>query len=130
MPAAPLVVSNAVMACTFGAAPAKLTALPNPQVLVEGQPAAVITDIKPIANVAAFGMCSSLANPAVAAATSAASGVLTPQPCTPVVAGPWTPGIPLILIGGQPAVNAPCKCTCAYAGVISVTVPGATQTLG
>lgn len=127
---APLVVSNALMACTFGAAPAKLTALPTPKVLVEGQPAAVIADIKPIANVAAFGMCSSLANPTVASATSAALGVLTPQPCTPTMAGPWTPGIPLVQIGGQPAVNATCTCTCAYGGLVTVSMPGAKQTLG
>jgi hypothetical protein len=127
---APLVVSNAMMACTFGAAPAKLTALPTPKVLVEGQPAAVIADIKPVVNVAAFGMCSSLSNPTVASATSAAAGVLTPQPCVPAVADPWAPGIPLVQVGGQAAVNATCKCKCSYGGVISITTPGAKQTLG
>lgn len=127
---APLVISGATLACTFGAAPGKLTVLPTPQVLVEGQPAGVIADIKPMANVGAFGMCSSLANPAVASATAAAQGVLTPQPCTPNVAAPWTPGVPLVLVSGQPAVNATCMCTCAFGGAISVTVPGATQVLG
>lgn len=127
---APLAVNNAILACTFGAAPGKLTALPNPQVLVEGQPAAAIPDIKPTVNLAPFGMCSSLSNPTVASATSAANGVLTPQPCVPNVPAPWTPGIPLVLVGGQPAVNAMCKCTCAWGGVISVTMPGAKQTLG
>ena len=127
---APLVVSNAIMTCTFGAAPAKLTALPTSQVLVEGQPAAVVSDIKPGANIAPFGMCSSTANPAVATATAAASGVLTPQPCTPAVAGPWTPGVPLVLVAGQPAVNLPCMCTCSFGGSISITTPGAMQTLG
>lgn len=126
---APMVVSNAVLTCSFGVAPGKLTALPTSQVLVEGQPAAVIADIKPFANVGAFGMCSSLGNPAVASATTAASGVLTPQPCTPTVAAPWTPGVPLVLVGGQPALNAPCTCTCAFGGVITITMPGATQTL-
>ena len=126
---APLMVSNALMACTFGAAPAKLTVLPNPQVLVEGQPAAVIADIKAVANVAPFGMCSSLANPAVASATTAAQGVLTPQPCTPQLT-PWAPGIPLVLVGGQPAVNVSCKSVCSFGGAISITMPGAKQTLG
>lgn len=127
---APLVVSGATLACTFGAAPGKLTVLPTPQVLVEGQPAGVIADIKPMANVGAFGMCSSLANPAVASATAAAQGVLTPQPCTPNVAAPWTPGVPLVLVSGQPAVNATCTCACAFGGAITVTVPGAAQVLG
>ena len=126
---APLVVSNALIACTFGAAPGKLTVLPNPQVLVEGQPAAVIADIKAMANVAPFGMCSSLANPAVASATTAAQGVLTPQPCTPQLT-PWTPGVPMVLVGGQPAVNLSCKSVCAFGGAISITMPGAKQTLG
>jgi hypothetical protein len=126
----PLVVSNAVLACSFGAAPGKLTALPNPQVLVEGQPAAVISDIKAIPNVAPFGMCSSLGNPAVETATKAAQGVLTPQPCTPMLSTPWTPGVPLVLVGGQAAVNAPCSSVCSYGGKISVTTPGSTQTLG
>lgn len=127
--AAPLVVSNAVIACTFGAAPGKFTVLPSPQVLVEGQPAAVIADIKAIANVAPFGMCSSLGNPAVEKATIAAQGVLTPVPCTPQLT-PWTPGIPLVLVGGQPAVNATCRSACAFGGAISVTMAGATRTLG
>lgn len=128
--AQPLVVSNAVMACTFGAAPAKLTALPVSQVLVEGQPAAVVSDIKPVVNVAPFGMCSSIGNPAVEKATIAASGVLTPMPCTPAISGPWTPGIPLVLVGGQPAVNLPCTCSCSFGGAVSITAPGTTQTLG
>lgn len=127
---APLVTNNAVLACSFGALPGKLTALPNPKVLVEGQPAAVIVDIKPTANLAPFGMCSSLANPAVDKATTAASGVLTPMPCVPAVPAAWTPGVPLVLIGGQPAINATCGCTCSYGGKITVTTPGATQTLG
>lgn len=127
---APLTVGNAVLTCTFGAAPGKLTALPSTQVLVEGQPAAVIADTKMTANLAPFGMCSSLANPAVASATSAAQGVLTPQPCTPTVPAPWVPGVPLVLVGGQPVINATCTCTCAFGGLISVTSPGSTQTLG
>jgi hypothetical protein len=126
----PLVVSNAVLACSFGASPGKLTALPNPQVMVEGQPAAVIADIKAIPNVAPFGMCSSLGNPAVEAATKAAQGVLTPQPCTPVLTSPWAPGVPLVLVAGQPAVNSPCTAVCSFGGKVTVTSPGTTQTLG
>ena len=69
-------------------------------------------------------MCSSLANPQVAAATAAALGVLTPQPCMPVPAGTWIPTKPKILIGGKPCLTQDCKMMCAYAGQISITTPG------
>lgn len=127
---APLVGSNAVMACSFGASPSKLTVLPAPMVLVEGQPAAVISDIKPVVNMASFGMCSAPTNPVVEKATIAKAGVLTPMPCVPNVTSSWTPGVPLVQVGGQPAVNATCTCTCAWLGVITITTPGTTQSLG
>ncbi len=126
---APLVKSNAVLKCTMGLAPAKLTVLPDAMVMAEGQPLAAIDDSAAMVNVPPFGMCTSLANPAVASATSAAQGVLTPQPCTPQPT-PWTPGTPLVLVGGKPAVNATCTATCAFGGLISVTMPGTTRTLG
>jgi hypothetical protein len=73
-------------------------------------------------------MCSSLANPTVAAATAAALGVLTPMPCVPVTPAPWVPGSPTVMIGGVPALNSTCKCMCTWAGVIQITVPGPVRT--
>lgn len=127
---APLVVSGAQLMCTMGSGPAKLTVLPTGQVQACGQPVACINDNKPMVNVPAFAMCKSLANPTVAAATSAAQGALTPQPCVPVIPAPWVPGVPLALAGGPPAVNATCKLTCAWAGIISVQSPGQSTVLG
>ncbi|MFM8223251.1 MAG: DUF4280 domain-containing protein, partial [Planctomycetaceae bacterium] len=75
-------------------------------------------------NIPTFGMCSSMANPTVAAATAAALGVLTPMPCIPVIPAPWFPGSPTVLIDALPALNNTCKCLCAWAGVISVIAPG------
>jgi hypothetical protein len=49
---------------------------------------------------------------------------LTPQPCIPVTAAPWTPGSPTVMIGNKPALNSTSKCTCTWTGVISVTSPG------
>ena len=72
--------------CTFGLAPSTLSVV-APRPIVEGRPVATITDVAPGANIAPFGMCQSLANPTVAAATAAALGVLTPMPCVPVDAG-------------------------------------------
>jgi hypothetical protein len=125
---APLVTATASMTCSFGVTPAVLNVLPAKQVLVEGKPAATISDSAAMANVPTFGMCSSLANPAVASATTAAQGVLTPQPCTPQPT-PWKPGVPLVTAGGTPLVNATCTGQCAFGGVITFTNPGATQTL-
>ena len=53
-------------------------------------PAGVVTDVG-AASVPPFGLCTSMANPQVAAATAAAQNVLTPQPCQPVLS-PWSPG--------------------------------------
>jgi len=69
-----------------------------------------------------FGMCSSLANPTVASATSAAMGVLTPMPCVPLTPAPWVPGSPTVLVCGPPVLNNNCKLMCAYGGVIQVTM--------
>ena len=67
--------NTAVCQCSFGAAPASLPVPPACKVLACGLPAATVMDNK----LPPFGMCSSLANPAVSAATAAAGGVLTPQ---------------------------------------------------
>ncbi len=78
-------------------------------------------------NILPFGMCNSLANPQVAAATAAKYGTLTPQPCVPVVAAPWAPGSPTVLIGNMPALNNSSKCMCNWGGVIQVVSPGQTK---
>ena len=109
------VTGGAVMTCTFGMAPSTLNVLPTAQV-VSAMPLASIADTIPFVNIMPFGMCQSMANPMVAAATAAAMGVLTPMPCIPVPAGPWAPGVPQVLVGGNPAVNDQCKLTCADGG--------------
>ena len=124
----PCVTAGAMTMCTFGMAPATLNVV-APRPLVEGKPVAVITDIAPMVNVAPFGMCTTLSNPTVAAATAAALGVLTPMPCVPVIPAPWTPQAPRTLIGGLPVLVAGSTCNCAFGGVISVTFPGALKSL-
>lgn len=123
----PPVVMSATLECSFGMAPSSMI-VSRPNVLIEGRPAATIADIVPMANVPPFGMCSSLANPAVAAATAAALGVLTPMPCTPVIVGPWTPTAPTTLVGGVPILAGGATAQCAYGGVIAVTMPGTMHT--
>ena len=123
---AQLVCMGAMMQCTFGTGPATLV-VPSPTVLSEGPPSANIMDNIPFANVPPFIMCTSLANPAVAAATAAALGVLTPMPCTPVLPAPWAPGAPTVLVRGMPALNNSSKVNCAFAGVISIVIPQTTK---
>ena len=117
---------GAQMMCTFGMAPSSLVVLPINRVFTNMVPDANIMDYIPMVNIMPFGMCMSPANPAVAAATAAALGVLTPMPCIPATAAPWVPGCPTVLIGNMPALESNSKCMCSYGGVIQVVSPGQT----
>lgn len=122
--------TGAVLQCSFGVAPSTLMVLPTNRVL-NMTPSANIMDTIPFVNILPFGMCRSLANPAVAAATAAPPpGVLKPMPCTPVPAGPWVPGLPKVLIGNMPAVDMSCKLMCSFGGVIQILSPGQATSLG
>ena len=115
---------GASLQCSFGVAPSALLVLPANRVMVGGVPAANIADCAPIVNVPPFGMCTSMANPAVAAATAAAFGVLTPMPCMPVPAGMWVAGAPTVMLGPMPALNNSSRLMCAFGGVIGIVAPG------
>lgn len=110
--------------CPFGVAPSTLLVLPTSRVVAGVMPAANIMDNKPFVNILPFGMCVSLANPMVAAATAAAFGVLTPMPCIPVTIAPWMPGSLTTLIGNMPALSNTSKLMCMWGGVIQITTPG------
>ncbi|PAU65859.1 hypothetical protein BZL41_04855 [Pseudomonas sp. PIC25] len=125
----PHVCSGATLQCSFGAAPATLNVLPVNRTLIGGMPAANIMDYIPLVNITTFGMCQSLANPTVAAATAAAMGALTPMPCIPATATPWIPGAPTLLLGNMPALDANSSLMCTWAGVIKVVYPGQVQML-
>jgi hypothetical protein len=125
-----IVVTGASMQCTFGTTPATLTVPPS-QVNKAGQKSiATVMDHAPTTNIAPFGVCSSLQNPAVATATTAALGVLTPQPCVPATASPWLPGAIKVKVGKMSALLSDCKLTCTYGGMISITVPGQFKVTG
>lgn len=126
MPGTPAV-TGAMAQCTFGMTPSTLTFLPTPRVVIGGMPVGTITDAVPMLNVVPFGMCQSLANPTVAAATAAAFGVLTPMPCIPMTQA-WTPSAPRTLIGGKPVLAAGSTCICSYGGVITMTSTGTVTT--
>ena len=118
------VTTSATMKCTFGLAPSKLVVLPDKQVMLANKPMASIMDFKPIVNIPPFGMCTSLSNPTVASATSAAMGVLTPMPCMPAIVAPWVGGKMDYLLKGQPALLNTCTCQCMWAGSISIVTDG------
>jgi hypothetical protein len=96
----------------------------GPPVTINGMLAASIMDFAPLVNILPFSMCTSLANPTVAAATTAALGVLTPMPCIPVLIGPWAPGALKVKIGMFPALPSTAVCSCAWGGMIRVVTPG------
>ncbi len=111
-------VMGAVCMCSFGAAPAALPVSSQQTVMTCNMLQATIMDNRP----PTFGMCSNPANPAVAAATAAALGVLTPMPCVPLTVAPWAPGASTVLVCGKPLLNHTSKLICGYGGVIQMTL--------
>jgi hypothetical protein len=118
------VVNGAILICSFGAAPSNLVVLPINRAEINFQPAANILDHVPMVNIMPFGLCACPSNPQVAAATTAALGVLTPQPCIPATLTPWTPGATNVEIVFQLALDDLSTCNCMWGGVISVTDAG------
>ena len=122
------VCNGANIKCMFGDAPASLIVIhPGQPVQAGGQFAANIMDFKPFVNIPTFGMCKSLANPTVAAATAACFGKLQPMPCIPNTVAPWIPGEATVMIKGMPALLDNCKLMCMWAGMIEVVSPGQTS---
>lgn len=119
-----LVVHGAQLKCSEGLAPSSLTVLPVNGTSGDEKPAATVNDFAPMVNIAPFGMCKTQANPQVAAATAAAQGVLTPQPCVPVTTSPWSPGSSVASIQDQKALTSDSKCNCTWTGSIEITDPG------
>jgi hypothetical protein len=89
-------------------------------------PDANIMDHIPMVNIMPFGMCTSVANPTVAAATAAAPGVLTPMPCIPATPAPWVAGAPTVLLGNFPSLDNVSQLMCMWAGVITFVDAGET----
>lgn len=116
------VTNGALLQCSFGMAPTPLTVL-GLRPMNGNMPMANIMDFAPFVNIKPFGMCKSMSNPTVAAATAAAMGVLTPMPCLPVITAPWSPG-GQEKVAMMPALLDNSKCMCAYGGQISITFPG------
>lgn len=120
----PLVVVNgATIRCSMGTAPAKLAVLPPDTV---GHEMAVADDkaFAPNVKIAPFAMCRSPTNPQVAAATAAALGVLTPQPCVPMTMKPWTGTASNTETMRGKVLIATSRCDCQWGGMIEIVEAG------
>jgi hypothetical protein len=115
-----LVVSNALIKCSFGTVPTTLTVLPKgPLIKGQGQLVATINDHIPMANIKPFGVCNSPSNPA----GMGKPVVPTPCPCSPITTNPWTPPAIKTKVNAQPALLKNACCMCVWGGQISITMP-------
>jgi hypothetical protein len=121
---AELLTTGCALTCTFGTAPSVFIAdeIPGKPVLNAAFTVATVLEVAPIDNIPPFLLCTSLDNPEVDAATSAALGFLTPMPCVPVVT-PWAPPSVLLTADDVPLATVESKCECLWGGVIGVTAP-------
>jgi hypothetical protein len=110
------------MQCSMGTTPASFSA--SGESVAAGTAAGVVDDIAD-ENIPPFGMCNSLSNPQVAAASS--GGTLVPQTCQPVIAGPWSPGSTGVTLDQVAALDDGSTCDCAWGGTISITSAGQTD---
>lgn len=120
------VTMGAMLQCSFGMAPSSLVVINPMRPNIQGKLKANVMDFIPMTNIMPFGMCQSMNNPTVSAATSAAMGVLTPMPCVPAITAPWNPG-GKEKIQGMPALLDNCKLTCMWGGNITIKNPGHTE---
>lgn len=112
---AKFVVEGGQVRCSFGQKPCQLQVLSTKGKNIQGKKIATITDFIPMTCIAGFGQCRSPTHPA-----TLATGV-SPQPCTPVVMNPWTPGAKKTKILGMPALPETAKTVCALAmGTLSI----------
>lgn len=109
--------------CPMGIAPTPMIITPK-TVLGPTGPMASCNDCVPVANITPFGTCRSLLNPSTAALTTAAFGVLTPGPCTPVPIGIWIPTKPTVICMTSPVLVNDSKLFCAFSGIIDITMAG------
>lgn len=115
--------TGGMMMCSFGAAPSVFNPTPGLASTTGGFLGSIM-DFAPFVNIPPFGVCTSLANPTVAAATAAALGVLTPMPCIPATVAPWVMGVPQALNTKGPLLDQTSKLMCMWGGVINFTFPG------
>lgn len=118
------VVQGAKLKCTFGSQESTFQVPVDHKIYINNKPQGNMMDFKPMMNIMPFGLCSSLANPTVAAATAAASGVLQKMPCIPATVTPWFNVKMDVLLEYFPAMLDSSKTMCMWCGMISITDNG------
>src|SRR5688500_11343570 len=119
------VAMGAVLKCSMGMSPCSLLVPPAHRVNNSGGTmASANVDDYQLANIPTFGMCQSMGNPSVSAATATAQGVLTPMPCVPAIAAPWMPGSLKVKISSRPALMKSDTCACTYGGTVTIEAAG------
>lgn len=127
----PLCTENAIIQCAMGSTLSKLHIMDPLRSPVIGTSiknrCAVVTDCVPGLNFDGFGACWNILNPAVAAATLAASiaagtFVLTPMPCNAtMMPGPWMPILQeMVKFSKQMILVQPSVCNCWGLGFITI----------
>jgi len=118
-----LVVNEAKIRCSQGTLPSLLVVPESSPVSADEKPVATVNDHKSMRNIITFGMCRSPSNPQVAQATTAALGVLSPQPCIPKTTSPWSPGAPFSVVDEVNVLSSDSTCTCEWSGTIDILDP-------
>jgi len=114
------VVEGATLKWSFGSQESRLKIPDRHGIYIYEKSQANIMDFKPNVNILPFGLCSSLANPTVAAATAANNGKLKKMPCVPVVTMPWINGKPDTLVDRFPALLNISTNLCLWCGLITI----------
>ena len=117
------VCNGATLKCSMGLTPSTLIVIP-PTVTTEKQQMANMMDYVPMTNIPSFGLCNATANPAVAAATSAALGVHTSAPCVPNIVSPWVGCKTTLFVRTSPALIKNSSLMCVWSGKIEVISEG------
>lgn len=115
-----LVVHGATLGCSHGSTTGPLSIALGRRATAGNALVATVRDHASLMNIAPFGMCSSLANPRVAAATAAAQGKLTPQFCVPHTPTQWSQSDGAVDLDGVDALHEGATCGCAWGGRIQV----------
>jgi hypothetical protein len=119
------VFNGAKLECTMGDKESFLEIIdPAGAGFICGQKAANIKDCKPLINIPPFGMCSSLLNPSVAAATELNYGILQKMPCVVpnIMRDKWeNKEESKMYIRGEPVLMNADTIDCVFQGTIEIT---------